>query len=109
MAAMLLLLLMLTNSGGATWSNSLCDTSRGVHSPRRRETTRDASLGAWRACAAASAEVYAWSSGKGGACGGCDAHDATTKVIVVSLFMRNLYLGVTQNAGMRFLAGELPR
>lgn len=44
---------------------------------------------------------------------GCDAHDATTtkvmKVIVVSLFMRNLYLGDTQNAGMRFLAGELPR
>lgn len=44
---------------------------------------------------------------------GCDAHDATTtKVIVVIevlLFMRNLYLGDTQNAGMRFLAGELPR
>lgn len=43
---------------------------------------------------------------------GCDAHDATTTkvivVIVVSLFLRNLYLGSTQNAEMRFLAGELP-
>lgn len=112
MAAMLLLLL--TNSGSATCSNSLCDTSRRGSLPQEAGNDARRVFGSLTGlCRGVCVLKYTRGHQVRVGVRGCDAHDATTtkvmKVIVVSLFMRNLYLGVTQNAGMRFLAGELPR